>query len=323
MIFGGDRRLEFAARAAGRAYETGGILDTVRATRAASDADLLDLTLSRCDALLRAGTTTVEAKSGYALDPEGELRLLNILRAAGQIHAIDIELTFCGAHAVPAEFDGDSDAYVEHVCEEMLPLCAPAAAWADVFCDVGAFTPEQAERVLTSGMAHGLAPRIHANELASSGGAAVAARVGAASADHLLYLDPSEARGLAKAGCVGVLAPVTALGLGRMPDVGLMRDAGMTIALASDLNPGMAPNADLQLAAAIATRSMGMGPEEVLLAMTLGGAQALRRDDIGGIAAGKIADVLILASDSFLDIGYAAGGNLVDAVIKRGSTVPP
>lgn len=321
LVFAGSRREEFAERAAGRRYEAGGILSTVDATRAVSTEELVGLTRDRADSLLRRGTTTAEAKSGYALDVQGERRLLEVLVEIGSIHPIDLEVTFCGAHAVPPEFAGRPDDYVEFVCDKMLETCAPLAKWCDVFCDVGAFTPEQARKVLDAGKRAGLEPRIHANELGSTGGARVAAEVGAASADHLLFLRPGEARALAAAGCVAVLAPVTAMGLGRFPNVRLMRNAGLTIALASDLNPGMAPSADLQLAIAVATRSMAMGPEDALLAATAGGAAALRRNDIGRLAPGCLGDLVILKGDSALDLGYHAGVNLAEIVIKRGKIV--
>lgn len=324
LVFAGHRREEFSARAEGRPYKTAGILDSVAATRAATKEELLDAARVRAGHMLGHGTTTAEAKSGYALDVEGERRLLEVLAELDRTHPLDLEITFLGAHAVPEGTPADE--YVELVCREMTPACAPLARWCDVFCDTGAFTAEQSERVLRAGMAAGLTPRIHANELASSGGAGVAAALGAASADHLLYLDPGEAKALAAAGCVGVVCPVTALGLGRFPDVRRMEDAGMTLALASDLNPGMAPAGNLQFAMAVATRAMGMGAERALRAATAGGAAALRRTDIGRIAPGCLADVVVLATDSHLDLGYQAGANLAHTVIKRGrvvATQPP
>jgi len=321
LVFAGTRREEFSARAAGRPYEAGGILQTVAATRAAPSVHLLEEARARADAMIAAGTTTVEAKSGYALEVDGEKRLLEALRELDGTHPLDLEITFCGAHAVPGEFEGRPDDYLDLVCGEMLAACAPLARWCDVFCDVGAFTSAQARRVLEAGKSAGLTPRIHANELGSTGGAGVAVAVGAASADHLLFLRPSEARALANAGCVAVLAPVTALGLGRTPNVRLMRNAGLQIALATDLNPGMAPSADLQLVLSIATRTMAMDPEDGLLAITAGGAAALRRDDIGRIAPGCLADLVILAGDHHLDLGYHAGTNLAATVIKRGEVV--
>lgn len=316
LVFAGERRDEFAARAEGLAYEAGGILKTVADTRSASKDELVKLAMGRCDEMMLYGTTTAEAKSGYALDVDGEQRLLKVLAEVDRLHAMDLEVTFLGAHAVP---DGQgSDAYVDLVVNEMTPRCAQYAKWCDVFCDVGAFSPEQAKRVLDAGSKAGLGLRIHANELASSGGATVAAQVGAASADHLLFLDRKEADALARAGCVGVVAPTTALSLGRFPDVNLMREAGMTVALASDLNPGMAPVGNLQFAMAIATRAMKMSQDDVLLAVTFGGAAALGRIDIGRIAPGCIADLLILETESSRDLGYAAGANLVSQVIKRG-----
>lgn len=321
LIFAGTRREEFAARAQGKDYEAGGIITTVEATREASDDELLRLASARCDSMLRYGTTTAEAKSGYSLDEEGEIRLLRLLNEVHKMHSIDLEITFLGAHVVPPEFEGRDDDYVTLVCEEMMPAAAGLAAWCDVFCDRGAFTPVQARRVLEAGKANGLAPRIHANELDHSGGASVAVNVGAASADHLLYLRPGEARALATAGCSGVICPTTAMSLGKFPNVDLMREVGMKIVIASDLNPGMDPSGNLQFSASIAIRMMGFGPEEALLAMTAGGAAALRRDDIGRVAPGCLGDLVVLASDSVLDLGYQAGTNLAWLVIKRGVSV--
>ncbi len=316
MVFGGTRREEFAARAEGQPYDTGGILSTVDATRAASREELLHATMTRARVMLAHGTTTAEAKSGYALDAEGELRLLEILCEVHTKGTLDLEITFLGAHALPPEFDSNDD--FVGAFGEMLKVCAPAARFCDVFCDLGAFTPEQAIAILMAGKELGLIPRIHANELGPSGGADVAVSVGAASADHLLHLTAGQARHLARAGCVGVLCPTTALGFGRFPDARMMRAEGMTVALASDLNPGTAYGENLQFALSIATRAMGMGPSEALMAATSGAAASLRRDDIGRIAPGCLADILMLSTDSHMDLGYHAGVNLVTSVIKRG-----
>lgn len=320
LVFAGTRREEFAARAKGASYETGGILSTVAATREASFDILLDLARSRADEMLRHGTTTVEAKSGYGLDSETEIRLLQVLVELGNTHRMDVEVTFLGAHATPPEFEGNSEAYVDLVCS-MIAEAASLASWCDVFCDYGAFSPEHAWRVLEAGKSAGMQPRIHANELAASGGVEVAASVGAASADHLLFLEPHQARLLAEKRCVGVLCPVTALGLDRLPDARMMTGEGMTIAIASDFNPGTAFAENLQLSIAIATRSMGVGPEECLLAVTSGGAAALRRTDIGRLTPGSLADAVVLDTDSYLDLGYHAGGNLAWKVIKRGALI--
>ncbi|HVL81484.1 MAG TPA: imidazolonepropionase [Actinomycetota bacterium] len=316
LVFAGERREEFAARASGRPYEAGGILTTVDATNAATDDDLLEGVLRRLDHLLAHGTTTVEAKSGYALTTEGERRLLQLLAEADRRHPVNLEITFCGAHAVPP--GTDPDAFVEGVAEEMTPVCAPLARWVDVFCDQGAFTAEQSRRVLRAGREHGLEVRIHANELADSGGVELACELAAASADHLLFVLPEQASAMAAAGVTGVLCPVTALSLGRFPDARMMREAGMTLALGSDLNPGMAPDAHLQLAIAIAVRTIGMDPTQALAAATAGAAASLRRPDIGRLIPGSRADLVILASDSHLSLGYEAGANLADVVVCGG-----
>lgn len=321
LVFAGTRREEFAARAEGRPYRSGGILDTVAATRRATYEELLRLATERADRMLQSGTTTVEAKSGYALETDGEIRLIQVLNELADTHPIDLEITFLGAHMVPDDYEDRADDYVALVCDEMIPRAKGLANWCDVFCDEGAFTPVQSRRVLEAGKAAGLGPRIHANELASSGGASVAANVGAASADHLIHLRPGEAKALALAGCVGVVCPTTAMSLGKFPPVDLMREVGMKVAIASDLNPGMDPSGNLQFNAAIAVRTMGMGPEDVLISITANGAAALRRSDIGRIAPGCLADLVVLDSDSVFDLGYRAGVNLAAVVVKRGVVV--
>jgi imidazolonepropionase len=322
LVFAGDRREEFSARAGGRPYEAGGILQTVLSTRAASTADLVGLSMKRADQMLAHGTTTAEAKTGYALDLDGERKLLEVLAEVNRSHDLDLEITFLGAHALPPEFVGRSDDYIDHV-GEMLDDLSMMAGWCDVFCDVGAFTPDQSRRVLELGKRHGLRPRIHANELAASGGAGVAAEVEAASADHLIHLDEQEAKALAATDCVGVLCPVTALGLERFPDTVMMREQGMTIALASDLNPGTAHSENIQLAIAIATRAMSMTPEDALIATTRSAALSLKREDVGRLSPGGLGDIAILSTDSALDLGYHAGVNLVEQVIKRGLIIDP
>lgn len=320
LVFAGDRRDEFSAKASGRPYATSGILTTVEATRAASEDDLLELAEERAWAMIQHGTTTAEAKSGYALTAEGEYKLLQVLSELQVTHPIDIEPTFMGAHLVAPEFGDRSDDYIEEVCN-MISTCAPLANWCDVFCDIGAFSVEQAWLVLEAGKHAGLRPRIHANELGSSGGVQVAASVRAASADHLLYVEASEARALAEKGVVGVLCPLTALGLGRFPDARMMIAEGMTLALATDFNPGTAYSENIQLAIAIATRAMQMSPDEAVYAATRGGARALRRDDIGRIAPGCLADILVLETDSYVDLAYHAGVNLVGTLVKRGDVI--
>lgn len=318
MVFAGSRAEEFAARAAGQRYEAGGILKTVAATRAASKEDLLTLTSDRATTMMRHGTTTAEAKSGYALDLEGETLLLEVLQEIHREHPLDLEITFCGAHALPEEYAGKPDEFIDRVCE-MTSTVAPMARWCDVFCDEGAFTVEQSRRALEAGSAARLELRIHANELAPSGGAGLAAELKCASADHLIHLSEVEARALAEAGCVAVLCPVTALGLERFPDVALMREHGLPFAIASDLNPGSAYGESVQFAVAIATRTMGVGPEEALLAITRTAAQSLRRDDIGRLAPGCRGDAVVLACTTALELGYHAGINLIETIIKRGS----
>lgn len=317
MVFAGNRGEEFSRRAEGQPYSAGGILSTVEATRAATEDQLLALTMARAHTMLAHGTTTAEAKSGYALDEVGEKRLLEVLHRIHDDHPLDLEVTLCAAHALPEEFSADPEGFIDAVVE-MTPRLAPLARWVDVFCDEGAFTVEQSRRALQAGIDQGLAARVHANELAHSGGAQLAAELGAASADHLIYLDDADAKAMASAGTTAVLCPHTALGLGRFPDVSLLREHGVPFTIASDFNPGSSYGENIQFAIWLATRAMGVGVEEALLATTATAAKSLRRDDIGRIAPGCLADLVVLDAETALDLGYHASVNLAHMVIKRG-----
>ncbi|MBA3350243.1 MAG: imidazolonepropionase [Actinobacteria bacterium] len=296
-VYAGDRMAEIARRSAGASYSEiaamgGGIGATVAATRKASAAELRALVAERLAAWLRSGTTTVEAKTGYHLEREGELEALRILVELGREPALPrVEPTFLGAHAVPA------GASAEQFIDEVVGWCPPAAAagarFCDVFCDEGYFSVPQSRKVLAAGRRAGLIPRIHADELAHSGGSLLAAESGAQSADHLLYADDSDTRALAEAGVVATLSPGTALAMGRMPPASGFLDAGVTLALGTDHNPGTCGATSMSLVIALAVAAFGLSVDEALTAATAGGAVSLRLNDRGTIEAGKLADLVV------------------------------
>jgi imidazolonepropionase len=272
--------------------------------------------------MLGTGTTTVEVKSGYGLDLETELRMLEVASAIGDLVPIDVVKTFLGAHVVPAEFQDDREAYVQKVIAEMLPAAAAHASFCDVFCDDGAFGVEEARRILAAASALGMAPRLHANQLGHSGGAALAAEIGAVTADHLDHLTDDDVTGLEAAGTVAVLFPTVSLSLGLAPPPARrLWDGGVPVAIATDCNPGTSYVENMQLVVATATLTSGLTPEEALWAATRGGAQALRLDDRGRIVPGAIADVVMLEAETYLEIPYRPGTDLVRMVIKAGEAV--
>ncbi|MGP6172215.1 imidazolonepropionase [Microbacterium sp. A204] len=313
IVFGGDRAAEFEARMAGEKYAAGGIRSTVAATRAASE-DELRARLRAFIAEMRAqGTTTVEVKSGYGLDIETEQRLVRL--AAEETD----EVTFLGAHVVPAEYADDPDGYVDLVTGPMLDACAPHARWIDVFCETGAFTVEQSRRVLEAGTARGLMPRVHAGQLGQSGGVRMAIELGAASVDHGTYLSDEDIEALAASDTVLTLLPGVEFSTRQpYPDARRLIDAGVTVALACDTNPGSSFTSSMPFCIAVAVRDMGMTPVEALRAATAGGAAALRRDDIGIIAPGARADLVLLDAPSHVHLSYRPGVPLVHSVWKDG-----
>ncbi|MGP6177715.1 imidazolonepropionase [Microbacterium sp. A196] len=313
IVFGGDRAAEFEARMAGEKYAAGGIRSTVAATRAASE-DELRARLRAFIAEMRAqGTTTVEVKSGYGLDIETEQRLVRL--AAEETD----EVTFLGAHVVPAEYADDPDGYVDLVTGPMLDACAPHARWIDVFCETGAFTVEQSRRVLEAGTARGLLPRVHAGQLGQSGGVRMAIELGAASVDHGTYLSDEDIEALAASDTVLTLLPGVEFSTRQpYPDARRLIDAGVTVALACDTNPGSSFTSSMPFCIAVAVRDMGMTPVEALRAATAGGAAALRRDDIGIIAPGARADLVLLDAPSHVHLSYRPGVPLVHSVWKDG-----
>jgi imidazolonepropionase len=313
LVFAGERSAEFAARMGGERYTGGGIAVTVAATRAASDEGLRALARVRVAAMTASGTTTFEAKSGYGLTPEHEARILRISREFTD------ETTFLGAHAVPPEFSGDRAGYLRLVAGEMLEACAPLARWVDVFCDEGAFTEEEARSVLKAGIAAGLAPRLHGNQLGFGPGARLAVELGAASVDHCTYLTDADVAALAGSGTVATLLPSADFGTrSPYPDARRLIDAGVTVALATDCNPGTSYVTSMPFVIALAVRETGMTPAEALHAATAGGARALRRGDIGRLGVGASADLVVLGAPSYAHLAYRPGSDLVERVWRSG-----
>jgi imidazolonepropionase len=316
LVFAGDRALEFEARLAGRAYETGGIQVTVAATRAAAFGELVDGLVRRAESCLAGGTTTIEVKSGYGLSTDAERRCLEAVREAGLRTPAELVPTFLGAHLAPEPH------YIDLVVEEMLPACAGLAVSCDAFCDTGALTVEQSRRVLEAGRAHGLMPRLHAEELARTGGAALAAELGCASADHLVHANAADAAALAAAGVVAVLLPATSFSLrSSYAAARTLMDAGATIALATDCNPGTSYTTSMPFVIALACSAYGIGVDDAVRAATAGGAAALRRDDIGHLGVGARADLVVIDGDHWVDLAYHPGMDVIAHVVKDGAVV--
>jgi imidazolonepropionase len=309
LVFAGDRSAEFAARMSGESYSAGGIRSTVERTRAASDHDLRAGVGRLVDEMHSSGITTFETKSGYGLTVGDEARAL---RLASEFTS---ETTFLGAHVVPAEFAGRPDDYVALVIGEMLDACAPFAAWIDVFCDRGAFDADQAREILLAGRARGLAPRIHASQLQAGDGIRVAVEVDAASADHCTHATDADIELLAGSATVATLLPGAEFSTrSPYPDARRMIDAGVTVALATDCNPGSSFTTSMPFCIAVAVRDMRMTPDEALWSATAGGAAALRRDDVGRITVGARADLVSLDAPSHVHLAYRPGVDLVDRV---------
>jgi imidazolonepropionase len=312
LVFAGDRAAEFEARMSGEPYDGGGIASTVRATRAASD-DELRAGLRALVAQARAqGTTTVEVKGGYGLTVDDEVRAL---RLAGEVTA---ETTFLGAHVVPPEFAGRTADYVALVTGPMLAACAPLARWVDVFCEPAsphAFDGDAARAVLGAGRAAGLELRVHANQLSAGPGVQLAVELGAASADHCTHLTGADVDALASGCTVATLLPGVEFSTrSPYPDARRLLDAGVTVALASDCNPGSCFTSSLPFCIALAVREMGMTPAEAVWAATAGGAAALRRDDVGTLRVGARADLAVLDAPSYRHLAYRPGVPLARAL---------
>lgn len=313
LVFGGDRAAEFEARLAGNPYTAGGIRSTVAATRAASTAQLLAGAQRLAAEALRSGSTTLEVKSGYGLTTQDELRCLQV---AGEITE---HRTFLGAHVVP---DGDPQAYVDLVAGPMLDAVAGWATGVDAFCEEGAFDADQCRQVLVAGQARGLQVHVHANQLRHGPGVQLAAALGAASADHCTYLAEQDVTALRDASVVAVLVPAAEFGT-RSPYAPARRllDAGVTVALASDCNPGTSFTTSMPFVIALACRELGMTPLEAVRAATLGGAAALRCEDVGQLRVGAQADVVVLDAPSVTFLAYRPGVDLVCRVLRGGQVV--
>ncbi len=305
LVFAGDRAEEFEARMSGAVYDGGGIGTTVAATRAASDEELRGRLRALVAEMRRQGTTTVEVKSGYGLTVGDEARSLRLATE------VTPETTFLGAHVVPAEYRGRSDEYVDLVTGPMLAACAPHARWADVFCEPGsahAFDGDQARAVLEAGRAAGLELRVHANQLSAGPGARLAVELGAASADHCTHLSAADVDALAGGTTVATLLPGVEFSTrSPYPDARRLLDAGVTVALATDCNPGSCFTSSMAFCIALAVREMRMTPAEAVWAATAGGAAALRRTDVGHLAPGARADLAVLEAPSYRHLAYRPG----------------
>jgi len=316
LVFAGERSAEFAARMAGTPYQAGGIRSTVAATRAAPDellrANLLRLTRE----MLSQGTTTVECKSGYGLTVTDEAR------AVALAARITPEVTFLGAHVVPAEYAGDRAGYLDLVCGPMLAACAPHARWVDVFCEQGAFDADEAAAVLAAGQAAGLSPRVHANQLGPGPGVQVAVAAGAAAADHCTYLTDADVDALASSGTVATLLPGVEFATRQpYPDAAALMKAGVTVAIATDCNPGSCFTSSMPFCIALAVRELKMTTDQAVWAATAGGARALRRHDVGHLGPGARADVVMLDAPSHTYLAYRPGVPLISAVWQEGQLV--
>jgi imidazolonepropionase len=306
LVFAGERGAEFAARMAGQPYQAGGIRSTVAATREATD-DQLRANLRKLAAeMLAQGITTFECKSGYGLTVPDEARSVAIAAE------VTPEVTYLGAHVVPPEFDTDRSGYVDLVCGAMLEACAPHAKWVDVFCERGAFDRDEAAAVLAAGRAAGLQPRVHANQLTAGPGVQLAVQAGAASADHCTHLDDADVDALASSETVATLLPGVEFSTRQpYPDARRLLDAGATVALATDCNPGSCFSSSLAWCIALAVREMHMTTQEAVWAATAGGARALRRTDVGHLGVGARADLVMLEAPSHSYLAYRPGVPLV------------
>ena len=321
LVFAGDRAGEFSARLNGERYDGGGIRTTVRQTRAASTEALRAQTQRLAAEALRSGTTTMEIKSGYGLTVDDERRLLDVACGLGD-DAPAIVPTFLGAHVVPEEYAGRPDDYVTLVAGEMLDACAPPARWCDVFCEDSAFDRDRARTVLSAARDRGLGLRLHANQLEHGAGAQLASEIGARSADHLTHLKDDDITALSDADVVATLLPAAEFST-RSPYAPARRllDAGVTVALATDCNPGTSYTTSMPFVIALACVSMHMSPEEAVLAATQGGARSLELDDVGHLGVGAVADLVVLDAPSYVHLAYRPGTDIVSTVVRAGRVV--
>ena len=313
MIFAGDRSKEFRARMLGESYSAGGIAHTVEKTRAASDELLRSNAQSLLNEAYSTGTTTIEIKSGYGLTVNDERRSLEIAQG------LTDETTFLGAHVVPVEYKKNPKDYVDLVTGPMLDAVLPFSKWIDVFCDKGAFSPDDARTILKAGMAKGLLPRIHANQLQEGQGVRLGVELDAASVDHVSHLSEKDIEALSKSKTVATLLPGAEFSTrSAYPDVRPLLEASITVALASDCNPGSSYTTSMAFIMAIAVREMHFSPEQALWSATMGGAKALRRDDVGHLFEGARANFSILKADSYIHLAYRPGVQLIEQVWRDG-----
>jgi imidazolonepropionase len=330
LVFAGSREDEFEMRLKGVSYmeilrKGGGILKTVNATRQANERELVEGGMKTLDIMLTHGTTTVEAKSGYGLNLEDELKCLKVIRRLNEKHSVDVVPTFLGAHAVPAEYKGNADGYVDTIADRMIPKVAKQrlAEFCDVFCEKDVFNVKQSRGILVKGKECGLKPKVHADEMTPSGGAELAAEVDAVSAEHLLFASENGLRMMAKKGVIAVLLPAAAFSLmtARYADARKMISLGVPVALGTDFNPSCWVE-NQQLVIALACRQMQMTPAEALVAVTINAAHAVNRaHEVGSLEVGKKADVVVLDVPDYGFLGYRFGVNLVEKVVKEGKVV--
>ncbi|MED4072043.1 imidazolonepropionase [Priestia endophytica] len=330
VVYGGSREREFEMRLEGATYMDimnagGGIHATTRMTREAIEEELLEQTMSRLDSFLAHGVTMVESKSGYGMNLETELKQLRVMKELQQKHVIDLVPTFMGAHAVPPEFKGKEDEFVDYLIDKMLPTVAEEnlAEFNDVFCEKGVFTPEQSKRILEAGKEYGLVPKIHADEIEPYGGAELAAKVGAVSAEHLLKASDEGIHAMAKAGTIACLLPATALYLREEVAAGRkMIDTGVPVAISTDCNPGSSPTTSMPLVMNLACILMRLTPAEALTAATYNAACAInRQEQVGSLEVGKQADIVLWDVKNYQELQYLFGVNHVKAVWKKGIKV--
>ena len=330
VVYGGSRESEFEMRLQGATYMEimnagGGIHSTMRLTREATEEELIEQTTRRLDSFLRHGVTTIESKSGYGMDKESELKQLRVMQKLQNSHPIDIIPTFMGAHAVPFEYKGREDEYVEYVIKEIMPIVAQEklAVFNDVFCEKDVFTPEQSKRILEKGKDFGLIPKIHADEIEPYGGAEIAVEVGAISAEHLLKASDYGINLMARAGVIACLLPATAMYLRETAAQGRkMIDAGVPVAISTDCNPGSSPTTSMPLVMNLACISMRLTPAEALTAAIYNAACAIKCEDrVGSLEVGKAADIVMWNVGNYQELQYLFGVNHVRAVWKNGFQV--
>lgn len=314
LVFQGDRSVEFAARMEGKKYEAGGIRTTIKKTRSATDQQLKANIQRYMNEYLRQGTTTVEVKSGYGQSAASEVQGVKVAATCTD------EVTLLAAHVAPEEYAGRQDEYVQMAIDEMIPLAANYAKWIDVFCEKGAFTEEQSRAILTAGVQHGLVPRVHGNQLTYGSGVQLAVEFDAASVDHVVYLSDADVDALANSSTVATVLPGADFSTRNdYPNARRLLDAGVTVALGADCNPGTSFTTSIPFCIAIAVRDLKMSPDEAVWAATAGGAQALRRDDIGRISPGARANFMALDAPNHLHLAYRPGVPLVSGVWKDGT----